>query len=236
MRMNSSYPLTCRLEASASAPLELEVKNLFVDNSPFYERCLNLRRKKNRPQKEAVLNEPTLRGDLFCGRLPDQIGCNLPQLTLRAFFLRQGLLQERNYFVLAKLLRETDRGHVARHLVMLYATSGADEPEIENSVVSILAKSFRSFFNTALHADAFLPARLCFQNRGDFLEPRHLGLGFLQMPLESRLKGRVARSFRHLRDSLRELLFRRVKPRRVSAAVGFRQTVPKGPVWCPKNP
>jgi hypothetical protein len=37
VRSSASFPLTCEFEADISSPLDLEVKNLSVDNSSFYE-------------------------------------------------------------------------------------------------------------------------------------------------------------------------------------------------------
>jgi hypothetical protein len=37
LRHDTSYPLTCELVADITAPLDLEVRNLRVDNSSFYE-------------------------------------------------------------------------------------------------------------------------------------------------------------------------------------------------------
>jgi hypothetical protein len=37
VRVDDSYPLTCELVANISMPLKLEVQQLRVDNSSFYE-------------------------------------------------------------------------------------------------------------------------------------------------------------------------------------------------------
>jgi hypothetical protein len=37
MRVDDHYPLTCEFVADASAPMDLKIRKLHVDNSSFYE-------------------------------------------------------------------------------------------------------------------------------------------------------------------------------------------------------